>query len=394
MRETLPDVIPFAYATHRLHKGRRFGIKPHDLTRHMLVLGKTGMGKSTLLETLFLAQVERGMGAALLDPHGDLAERVIAEFPRFRRNDLIAFRPGMPGDRGTLNLLAHRDPSERPLVAANALSVFRKVFAESWGPRTEWVLRGAIQTLLEVPRSTLLGINRLLTEERFRAMALRHVRDDMVRRFWEIEFAAYPPAFRVEVVSPVLNKVGGLLGHPVVRAVVDSPKRGLSMRKVMDEGRVLVADLAKGRIGEDASAFLGAVLLARIQLDAYGRGSVPPDARRIFTVHVDEVASFATESLTGFLAEARKYGVGLVAATQQLDQLPPALRSAAFGNVGSLVAFRVGPEDAEALEPEFAPELRAEDLLRLPRHAFAVRLCVDGVTGEGFTATAVNPHTG
>ncbi|MCZ7681146.1 MAG: DUF87 domain-containing protein [Sandaracinaceae bacterium] len=357
------------------------------MTRHMLVLGKTGMGKSTLLETLFLAQVERGMGAALLDPHGDLAERAIAGIPRFRRNDLIAFRPGTPGDRVTVNLLAHRDPSERPLVAANALAVFRKVFAESWGPRTEWVLRGAIQTLLEVPRSTLLGINRLLTEERFREMALRHVRDEMVRRFWEIEFAAYPPAMRVEVVSPVLNKVGGLLGHPVVRAVVDSPKHGLSMRKVMDEGRVLVADLAKGRIGEDASAFLGAVLLARIQLDAYGRASVPPDARRIFAVHVDEIASFATESLTGFLAEARKYGVGLVAATQQLDQLPPALRSAALGNVGSLVVFRVGPEDAEALEPEFAPELRAEDLLRLPRHEFAVKLCVDGVAGEGFGAS-------
>ncbi len=208
-----------------------------------------------------------------------------------------------------------------------------------------------------MPRSTLLGINRLLTEERFREMALRHVRDEMVRRFWEIEFAAYPPAFRIEVVSPVLNKVGGLLGHPVVRAVVDSPKQGLSMRKLMDEGRVLVADLAKGRIGEDASAFLGAVLLARIQLDAYGRASSPPDARRIFSVHVDEVSSFATESLTGFLAEARKYGVGLVAATQQLDQLPTALRSAALGNVGSLVVFRVGPEDAEMLEPGLATGL-------------------------------------
>lgn len=379
-------VLPFAVVNHRSQKGRRFGIKAPDLLRHAWVLGKTGMGKTTLLETLFVAQMEAGHGAGLIDPHGDLADRVLARVPRARRPDLVLLDPAASGPKLSLNLVGHRPPPERPLAAASALSVLRKTFDASWGPRTEHVLRNALLALLDVPRSTLAGVLGLVGDERFRTTALRHVRDPIVRAFWEEEFAALPPTFRAEVIAPVQNKIGALLSNPFIRAHVDQPKAMVSFRDLMDRERLLVANLATGKIGEDASAFLGSLLLGAFQTAAYGRASAPATGRRPFTLCVDEFPRFVTPSFAELLAEGRKFGLGLVLANQHLAQLDPALRGALLGNAGTLIAFRLSADDAIALAPEFAPEILAADLARLGRHEIAVKLAVDGVTSAPFTA--------
>ncbi|MCC7537523.1 MAG: DUF87 domain-containing protein [Deltaproteobacteria bacterium] len=387
------SVLPFAVVNHRTQRGRAFGIKPADLLHHVWVLGKTGMGKSTLLETLLVAQLEAGHGVGLLDPHGDLVERVLDRIPRARRRDLVLIDPAAAGPQPSLNLVGYRPPGERPLAAAAALSVLKKMFADSWGPRTEHLTRQSLLTLLDVPRSTIAGVLRLIADERFRATAMRHVRDPVVRTFWEEEFVSLPPAFRAEVVAPVQNKIGGLLSNPVVRGLVDQPKAMLPFRKLMDEGRIVVANLSTGRIGEAASAFLGSLLLGGFQMAAYSRAAAPVDERRPFTLYVDELHRFTTPSFVELLAEARKFGLGLVVAHQGLAQLDPSLRGALLGNVGTLIAFRVSADDAIELEPEFAPEQSAYDLSRLGKHEIALKLCVDGVTSEPFTALAqTKPH--
>lgn len=385
------DVLLFAEVNHRSHKGRRFGIKAPDLLRHVWVLGKTGMGKTTLLETLFVAQMEAGHGAGLIDPHGDLAERVLTRVPRARRPDLVLVDPAAPGPKLSLNLVGHRSPGERPLAAASALSVLRKTFDASWGPRTEHVLRNALLALLDVPRSTLAGVLGLVADERFRAMALRHMRDPIVRAFWENEFAALPPNFRAEVIAPVQNKIGALLSNPFIRAHVDQPKAMTSFRDLMDRERLLVANLATGKIGEDASAFLGTLLLGALQAAAYGRASAPFDRRSPFTLYVDEFPRFVTPSFAELLAEGRKFGLGLVLANQHLAQLDATLKGALLGNAGTLVAFRLSAADALELEPEFTPEFHAEDLARIGRHDIVLKLAVDGATSPPFTACTRSP---
>ena len=379
----------FAEVNHRSQKGRRFGIRAPDLLRHVWVLGKTGMGKTTLLETLFVAQMEAGQGAGLIDPHGDLAERVLERLPRARRPDLVVLDPAGSGPKLSLNLVGHHSPGERPLAAASALAVLRKTFDASWGPRTEHVLRNALLALLDVPRSTLAGVLGLVAEDRFRAMALRHVRDPIVRAFWEEEFAALPPNFRAEVIAPVQNKIGALLSNPFIRAHIDQPKAMFSFRDLMDRERLLIANLATGKIGDDASAFLGSLLLAALQSAAYGRASAPPDRRSPFTLYVDEFPRFVTPSFAEILAEGRKFGLGLVLANQHLAQIDERLRGSLLGNTGTFIVFRLSAEDALRLEAEFGPPLDAGALSLLGRHEIALKLAVDGLASGAFTATAL-----
>ena len=344
------------------------------------------MGKTTLLETLFVEQMNAGHGAGLIDPHGDFAHRVLRRVPRSRRRDVVVLDPVAAGPKPSLNLVGHRPPSDRPLAAATALSVLKRTFDSSWGPRTEHVLRNSLLTLLDVPRSTLGGVLRLVGEDRFREMALRHVHDPIVRRFWEEEFASLPPNFRAEVIAPVQNKIGALLSNPFIRAHVDQPKAMLSFRELMDRERIVVANLATGAIGEDASAFLGSIVLGAIQAAAYSRVSSAPDRRPPFTLYVDEFPRFVTPSFAEMLAEGRKFALGLVVANQHLAQIDPPLKGGLLGNAGTLVVFRISAEDAAALESEFVPELRSEDLARLGRNEIAVKLSVDGVTSAAFTA--------
>ncbi|MDP3216537.1 MAG: hypothetical protein Q8S73_20680 [Deltaproteobacteria bacterium] len=362
-------VLAFAALDHRRCQGRIFGIRPADLARHVYVIGKTGAGKTALLERLIVAEIRAGHGVGLIDPHGDLADRILNFIPRQRTNDVVLFDAADAERPVGLNLLEHGEPPTRPLVVSGILSVFRKVFAEFWGPRLESVFRNCLFALLEVRGSTLLGVMRMLGDERYRAQVTAQVRDPVVRFYWTHEFAAYPKAFLAEVVSPVQNKVAAVLTNPLLRNIVGQHTSTISIVETMDAGRIFVANLSKGKLGEDASALLGAVLVTRFQLAAYGRASQAVEVRRPFTLYIDEFASFTTPSFGELLAEARKFRLALVLAHQYLGQLDDGLRRAVMGNVGTLVTFQVGAEDSEVLGKEFTPELSHEDLTRVPQVA-------------------------
>lgn len=366
---------------------KRFGIRRHDRRAHMYVIGRTGVGKSTLLETLMVADLAAGNGFALLDPHGDLAASVRARMSPGRASALIDFDPA---ERSiAYNPLRTDNPARRYLVAAGLVSAFRKVWSESWGPRMEHILRQALLTLAEFPGSTLLDLPRLLTEPTFRRAVVGRVTDDQVRAFWAGEFERYSLNFKNEAVAPILNKIGAFLASPVVRAVVGEREATLDLRQVMDEGNVLIANLPKGKLGEDASSLLGALLVAGFEQAALSRVDTPESDRRDFCLYIDEVQNFATLSLAAMLQEARKYRLSLVLAGQFLDQVDEQLQLAILGNVGTLVAFRVGVGDAKVLADEFFPEFSVEDLVSLPRGRIYLRLMIDGVVSRGFSAVTL-----
>lgn len=385
------QVVSFAMLDHRLRRGRVFGIREHDLLRHMYILGKTGTGKTVLLERLLLTIIRRGGGCAILDPHGDLSERLLDFIPRSRTNDVVLFDPADLAHPIGMNLLESVPPDRRPLVATGVLGVFRKLFADFWGPRMEHVFRNTLLALLDVRGATLLGVPRMLVEERYREQVIRQVRDPLVRFFWTREFPSYPKPFLAEVVAPVQNKVMALLSSPVVRNIVGQHRSTIVPRAIMDERRILIANLSKGRIGEDASQLLGAALVTKFQLAAYARADIPENAREPFTLVIDEFSSFVTRSFMEIVAEARKYALALVVAHQYLGQIDEDLRAAMLGNVGTLVLFRIGAEDARIVGREFEPEFEPEDLTRLSAHQLAIRLSVDGLTTAPFTAETLPP---
>lgn len=368
---------------------RPFGIRRRDRRAHMHILGRTGMGKSTLLETLMAADLRAGNGFALLDPHGDLAAKIVSRARELRSADLIEFDPA---DRPVAyNPLRTVDPSRRYLVVAGLISAFRKVWGDFWGPRMEHILRQALLTLVEFPRATLLDLPRLLTDTKFRKLVVARVTDEQVRTFWETEFERYAKNFRNEAVAPILNKVGAFLASPLIRAVLGAREESLDLRRVMDEGNVLIVNLAKGKLGEDASSLLGALLVSGFEAAALSRQDIPEDERRDFYLYLDEVQTVATLSLAGMLQEARKYRLGLIMAHQYLDQLDERLQRAILGNVGTLVAFRVGVRDAKVLVDEFFPEFSIEDLVSLPAYEIYLRLTVDGVVSRGFSGETLSP---
>lgn len=362
---------------------------PDDLFRHIHVIGKTGTGKSTLLESIAVQLMERGFGLAVVDPHGDLVERLRLRLPRHRKNDLVLFDATDPETTGRLNPLDHRQASDRPLLVSGVLATFRKVFGASWGPRLEHVFRNALFLALHARTPTLMDVMRVLADDRYREKLLLKLTDPVVRLFWTEEFLRYPPAFRAEVIAPVQNKLAAALTNPVLRRIVDAPRSTIRIDEIMTRGRVLLANLGKGALGDDASALLGALFVSKVQLETYARTRVPDAERRPFVLIVDEVGSVATDSFGELLAEARKYRVGAILAHQYLAQLTPSLRHAVLGNVGTSIVFRVGVEDVQVLAGEFEPEFSAHDLARLDVHQMAVRLAVRGKTSEGFTASSL-----
>lgn len=376
----------------RHQHGRRFGIRPADLMRHVHVLGRSGSGKSVLLERLALGVVREGMGLALLDPHGDLAARVLDRLPRERTNDVVVLDAWETIRPVGWNPLDRVNAHDRALVASGVLATFRKVFFESWGPRLEHILRNTLLALLDVEGTTLLSAMRMLVDVAFRERVAARVKDPLVKFFWTKEFAKYPPTFLQDAIAPVQNKLAAAMTSPYLRAILGQRRSTVTARDLLAERRILVADLGRGRVGDDASTMLGATLVSSIQLAAYGRAAVSPGARPPFVLVVDEFHAFATESFGELLAEARKYGLGLVLAHQHLGQLSGALVGSLLGNCGTLIAFRTGAEDAEVLAREFAPELDARDLVRLARHQVAMRLAVDGMTTRPFTATTLPPE--
>lgn len=356
---------------------------------HIYVLGKTGTGKSTLLENMATSDIERGNGLAVLDPHGDVAQNLIKRMPADRAADLIYLNPKDAAQALGFNPL-HNVPSKfHSLVASGLVGTFKKVWVDSWGPRMEHILRYAILTLLHVPGSTLLDVQPLLTDPVKQQHALSYVTDKHIRDFWEHEFGRYTKSFKQEAVAPVLNKLGLLTASPALRAILGKRVSSFRMLDVMNNRKILICNLSKGQLGEDVSSLLGAILLTSIQNAALYRASVLQVERVPFFVYIDEMHSFITLSFASILAEGRKYALSLFMAHQYLDQLDERIRSAIFGNVGTLITFRVGAADAELLSKEFHPVFSEEDLVHLPRYSMCLKLMIDGATSVPFSACSL-----
>lgn len=387
------DIIYFARTNYR-NQQRKFGIKLDDRRRHVYIIGKTGMGKTTVLENMMIQDVQNDHGLAVVDPHGDFVEKVLDFIPAQRINDVVYVNPADSEFPIAFNVLESINPMHRHLVASGLVSVFKKIWADSWGPRLEYILRNSILSLLEYPGSTLLGIPRILVDKAYRRKVVEKVTDPIIKAFWLDEFNQYQEKFRSEAIAPIQNKIGQFLSSTIIRNIVGQPKSTIDMREIMDSGKILLVDLAKGRIGEDNAALLGAMMITKIQLAAMSRVDIPEDERRDFFLYVDEFQNFSTESFATILSEARKYRLDIIIAHQYIEQLDETVQAAVFGNVGTLVCFRVGANDAEFLAKEFAPVFDETDLVNLTKFDIYLRLMIDGVASDPFSASTLPPISG
>lgn len=384
------DITIFAETTFR-NQNQRFGIKADDRRRHMYLIGKTGMGKSTVLENMIVNDIWAGKGVAVVDPHGDLAEKVVKYIPSNRINDVVYFNPADIDYPIAFNVVERVEPQYRHLVASGLVGVFQKLWADSWGPRLEYILRNTILAILDYPGSTLLAVTRMLSDKKFRKQVVEKVQDPVVKTFWINEFAGYADKFASEAVSPIQNKVGQFLSTSLIRNIVGQVKSTIDMRKIMDEGKILILNLSKGRIGEDSSSLLGAMMITKIQLAAMSRVNIEEEERRDFYLYVDEFQNFISESFANILSEARKYRLNLVMAHQYIEQLGETVKAAVFGNVGTMVVFRVGASDAEQLVTEFSPTFYEEDIVNIPKYEMILKLMIDGIASEPFSARGMPP---
>ena len=371
---------------------RIFGIRQADRRSHVYALGKTGTGKSNLLETLICQDIAAGEGVALLDPHGDLVERVVSRVPKERLADLIYLDVPDQANVFGFNPVERVPPERRSLAASALVEVFKKIWADSWGPRLEHILRNSVFCLLEQPEATLADIPRLLEDPAFRKRAAERVANAQVRHFWLREYESYPARFRAEAIAPLQNKVGAFLADPILCRILSAAKSSFDLRRVIDERKILLVNLAKGRMGESSAALLGALLVARIGLAGLSRSDVPEAERRDFYLYIDEFQTFATMSFVSMLSELRKYRVNLILTNQYLSQLELPVRDSVLGNVGTLISFRVGPADAAVLAEEFGPEFSASDLMGLPNYRIYLRLMIDGMVSRPFSGETMAPQ--
>lgn len=368
-----------------------FGIYDKDRLGHIYAIGKTGVGKSTLLLNMAISDIERGNGFCIIDPHGDIAESILNYIPQDRVEDVIYFNPADIEFPIAFNPLKNVHPDFHHLVASGLISTFSKIWADNWGPRLAHILRFSILTLLEYRQGTLLDIQPLLTDAEFRNEILKNINNKHILAFWYNEYVKFSNSLRAEAISPILNKIGIFSSSSILRNIIGQKTRSFHMQKVMDEGKILIVNLAKGKIGEDVSALLGCMLVTQIQLTALYRAKQSEHTRRPFYLYIDECHSFITGSIADILAEARKYGLGLFLTHQYIDQLPEEIRSAIFGNVGTLISFRVGANDANFLLKEFQPIFNEIDLINLPRYSMYLKLMIDGATSHPFSAYSITP---
>lgn len=393
----LPGMVPDDELTivgstnFRGHK-ELFGIKQVDRRRHIYIIGKTGMGKSVLLENMIHSDVQTGKGVAVIDPHGDLAESVIDAVPSNRVNDVVILDPSDTAHPFAFNLLEQTDdPNKRNLMASGLLGVFKKMYAHSWGPRLEHILRNTLLALTENPNTSMLGIMRVLVDDRYRRQIVRNVSNPMVRSFWEDEFGKMQDRQRIEAISPIQNKVGQFLSSPMIRNIVGQVKSTVNIRFMMDTGKIIVINLSKGKIGEDNSSLLGSMMITKFQLDAMSRADIAEDKRRDFYLYVDEFQNFATDAFATILSEARKYKLNLTMANQYIAQMPDEVREAVFGNVGTLLTFQVGFNDAEYFSSQFSEEVLPNDIITLPKYTCYTKLMVDGMPTRTFSLGTLAP---
>jgi uncharacterized protein DUF87 len=368
-----------------------FGLSPEDRRQHLYAVGRTGTGKTTLLRNLILQDIEAGRGVGVIDPHGDLATDLLDHIPPHRINDVVYFNPADAEYPIGLNLFRSGFGDRKHLVTSGIVSVFKSIWQDSWGPRTEYILSMSVAALLECDNVSLLGVQRLLSDNRYRAWAVRQVRDPVVRQYWTNEFERYGANFLQEAIAPIQNKVGQLLMSPHLRNVLGQVRSRIGARFMMDNSRIFLADLAKGKLGADKSNLIGALLVTKFKLAAMSRADVSEHERRDFFLYVDEFQSFATDSFVSILSEARKYRLCLTLSHQYIDQVRPDIRDAVFGNVGSLVSFRIGQRDAEVLEREFGGAYSARQFAGLGNYEVCAKLLANGQYGEPFLGRTLSP---
>ena len=383
-----------------VYRGQRtkFGIRPDDRRRHVYVIGKTGMGKTTILENMIFSDIHAGKGIAVIDPHGDLADSAISYVPKERSNDVVLFDPADKDFPLSFNMLECNNPDQYAIVASGLMSVFEKLWPDVWSERMKHILRNVLLALIEYQGSSMLGIMRMFADDAYREKVVAKVTDPLVKSFWEDEYAVWSEKYRTEAISAIQNKVGQLLTTPVMRNIVGQVKSTLDVRHAMDTGKIIIVNLSKGKLGEDISAFLGAMLVTKFQIDAMGRADIPEKDRKDFYLYVDEFQNFATESFATILSEARKYRLALTMANQYVAQLliddkNTSLRDAVFGNVGSIVSFQVGSDDAEEISLQFEEAVSVKDILSLPKYHAYVRLMIDGVNSKPFSVSTLPPPT-
>lgn len=383
------DVLPIGKAFLR-DKEINFGIKLEDRRRHIYILGKTGSGKTTLIENMIFYDIHTNKGIGYLDPHGDSVLRVLKYIPNSRIDDVIYFDPSDIDYAFAFNPLENVAYELRHVVASSILSVLKKIWVDAWSARMEYILMNTLMALLEIPGSTFLDINRMLGDEKFRKEVVDHLKDPVIKAFWEKEFARYHTTFRTEAIAPIQNKVGQFITSPLIRNIVGQEKSSFDLRKVMDEGKIFLANLSKGKLGEENSALLGGLLVTKFQLAAMSRVDTLEEERKDFYLYIDEFQNFATESFVNILSEARKYRLSLILSHQYLDQVPESILKAVFGNVGNFLVFKTGSVDAERLEKEFGT-VKAYEFVNLPRYHIYAKILVDGTPMQPFLAKTFPP---
>lgn len=367
-------------------QGRLFGIKRDDRRRHMHIIGKTGMGKTSLLLNMAVSDIRNGSGLAFVDPHGDVADALLDYIPEHRIKDVVYFNPQDLEFPIAFNVLGDVPENQRHIVSDGLVGVFKKIWADSWGPRLEYILRNTILTLLENENSTLLDIMRILVDKNFRANIVYKMQDQVLKQFWLNEFDGYTDKLLVEAISPIQNKVGQFTSSPLIRNIIGQAKSSFNLREIMDQKKILIMNLSKGAVGEGGAQLLGAMMITKMQLAAMSRVDIPENERQDFYAYIDEFQNFSTDSFAEILSEARKYRLSLILAHQYVEQLSEVVRGAVFGNVGTTLVFRIGAADAEFMEREFTPVLTIEDLVNLPKWKIYLKLMIDGVTSQPFSA--------
>ena len=389
-----PERVTYFAATDSRGKRVPFGIKAKDRDRHMYVIGKTGMGKSTLLENMAIQDIRNGEGLAFIDPHGGTVERLLEYVPEDRIKDVVYFAPFDMEHPIAFNVMEDVGYDKRHLVVSGLMATFKKIWEDAWSARMEYILTNTLLALLEYPDATLLGVNRMYTDKAYRQKVVDNVKDPVVKDFWTKEFANYGDRYTQEATPAIQNKIGQFTGNPLIRNIIGQPKSSFDIRTMMDERKILIINLSKGLVGETNMRLLGSMLTTRIFLGAMSRADLSaPQLAKLphFYFYVDEFQNFANETFAEILSEARKYKLNLVIAHQYIEQMEEEVRDAVFGNVGTTVVFRVGPFDAEVLETVFAPKFMKEDIVSLDKRQVYMTLMIDGVGSAPFSAVTIPP---
>ncbi|MBB5397183.1 type IV secretory system conjugative DNA transfer family protein [Mucilaginibacter sp. AK015] len=384
----LKHFTPIGYTNWR-NTNTLFGIKLQDRFSHIYSIGKTGSGKTSLLLNMAIDDIHKGYGVALIEPHGDACLKLLQRIPDHRKNDVVYFNATNLAHPIGLNPLNKVPVEERHLVASELVLAFKKIWGDSWGPRLEYILRYAILTLLEYPTATLLDIQPLLLDRAFRNIVLHYTDNAALLSFWHNEFDKYPASLKAEAIMPILNKAGVFNANSRLKNIVGQ-QYGISIEKIMNSGKILVCNLSKGIVGEDVSQILGSLITTGIQTASMRRAKLSEDDRKPFMVFIDECHSFITTSFAGMLSEVRKYKVGLFLTHQYLEQLPEDVQSGMFGNVGTIICFRLGNADARVMAKEFSPVFKQDDFINLPRFVIYLKLLIDGISSKPFSAKSLN----